>query len=456
VVGSWLIAGSLSAFWTVPLALRLDQVADLGWDYVPGVLDVLPAEVYLLLPMALLGLWKHRLRPGVWALLCFGVAGLVAAGAPQDLVMRARLLPAWFLAVHVLFGTGLASCIERARSRPLTWVPVAVLVGIVPITFVFWGRGLNATKELSTNVLEGIEAKPGWADLQALVDSLRNLPAGRVFWEDGEGLHQWGGNYAFALIPRWTEHTTLTGLFIDASPNSELATELNKRLAVEPTRYPYRPASQPPVEWSPVSVLPGLRRLGSRYLVTFSSETSGALRNSGEVSDRGRFGDLTLFDLGPSPPVIALGCAVEVLQEPSGFRETAMGWAREAPLEAPWRVFLPGGQHRLDACPDLGSLESVDDIEVGPRRISFTTRATGVPHLVRASYFPNWTVEGARGPFLAAPWFMMVIPEEEQVELEFRATWVEWMGWLITAGGGAVLLLMMGHRLVRFGALPPR
>jgi hypothetical protein len=40
--------------------------------------------------------------------------------------------------------------------------------------------------------------------------------------------------------------------------------------------------------------------------------------------------------------------------------------------------------------------------------------------MVRVSYFPNWVAEGARGPYHAAPSLMVVVPEQEQVVLEFR------------------------------------
>jgi hypothetical protein len=43
---------------------------------------------------------------------------------------------------------------------------------------------------------------------------------------------------------------------------------------------------------------------------------------------------------------------------------------------------------------------------------------------------------------------MMVIPEEEQVELEFRATSAEWLGWLVTVGMGFALLFVVGFSVL--------
>jgi hypothetical protein len=93
----------------------------------------------------------------------------------------------------------------------------------------------------------------------------------------------------------------------------------------------------------------------------------------------------------------------------------------------------------LAALPDeeLTSVapDSVSDVEIEDHRISFTTAAVGVPHLVKVSYFPNWVAEGAEGPFHAAPSLMVVVPTEENVVLEFGRGPAEWGGWILTALG---------------------
>ena len=55
-----------------------------------------------------------------------------------------------------------------------------------------------------------------------------------------------------------------------------------------------------------------------------------------------------------------------------------------------------------------------------------------MPHLVKVSYFPNWTAEGAEGPYRAAPSLMVVVPTSEQVVLEFKNTSAENLGMALT------------------------
>jgi hypothetical protein len=53
--------------------------------------------------------------------------------------------------------------------------------------------------------------------------------------------------------------------------------------------------------------------------------------------------------------------------------------------------------------------------------------------LIKVSYFPNWTAEGAEGPWRATPSLMMVVPTSENVVLEFKDTWAETGGKIATA-----------------------
>jgi hypothetical protein len=98
---------------------------------------------------------------------------------------------------------------------------------------------------------------------------------------------------------------------------------------------------------------------------------------------------------------------------------------------------------RADVELDVGP-DSVSNIVVDDHRISFTTEAVGVPHMIKVSYFPNWTATGADGPWHAAPSLMVVVPTENDVVIEFQDTWAETGGKLLTLGGVGTLLIVGG------------
>jgi uncharacterized membrane protein len=105
----------------------------------------------------------------------------------------------------------------------------------------------------------------------------------------------------------------------------------------------------------------------------------------------------------------------------------------------------------VTANPDV----EVSDVEIGTDTVSFRVDQVGVPVLVKVSYFPNWTVDGAEGPYRVTPNFMVVVPTENEVTLSFGRSSVEWVGLLATLIGLALVgwLLVQDHRREQEGAL---
>jgi hypothetical protein len=101
---------------------------------------------------------------------------------------------------------------------------------------------------------------------------------------------------------------------------------------------------------------------------------------------------------------------------------------------ADWERVAAVDDRLLSVEPVAGS-GVVTDVITDDHRISFTTTAVGLPHLVKVSYFPNWTAEGAEGPYRAAPSLMVVVPTSEQVVLEFKNTTAENLGMALTLIG---------------------
>jgi hypothetical protein len=78
---------------------------------------------------------------------------------------------------------------------------------------------------------------------------------------------------------------------------------------------------------------------------------------------------------------------------------------------------------------------SVSHIRRTDDEISFHVSRTGVPVVVKESWFPNWEVEGAQGPYRATPNSMVVVPTQHDVTLRYGTTSAEWLGRLGTLAG---------------------
>lgn len=99
----------------------------------------------------------------------------------------------------------------------------------------------------------------------------------------------------------------------------------------------------------------------------------------------------------------------------------------------------------------------VSHIRAGDDSISFRVDEVGKPVLVKASWFPNWEVDGAEGPYRATPNFMVVVPTQKEVTLHYGTTPAEWLGRVLTLLGvvGLGLLAWWGRRPKKRAAEDP-
>jgi hypothetical protein len=89
---------------------------------------------------------------------------------------------------------------------------------------------------------------------------------------------------------------------------------------------------------------------------------------------------------------------------------------------------------------------TVSNYKMGDQDLSFDVSAVGVPVLVKMSYFPNWKVDGAKGPYRVSPNFMVVVPTSTHVYLHYDSSNLDKLAYLVTALG---ILLMLFWRFGR-------
>jgi ADP-heptose:LPS heptosyltransferase len=80
---------------------------------------------------------------------------------------------------------------------------------------------------------------------------------------------------------------------------------------------------------------------------------------------------------------------------------------------------------------------------VEPNRIRFETRAIGLPHIVKISFFPNWQVRGARRVYWVTPDFLLVYPDQAEVEIYYGATGADRIGYALTWLGLALFITLV-------------
>ncbi len=103
-----------------------------------------------------------------------------------------------------------------------------------------------------------------------------------------------------------------------------------------------------------------------------------------------------------------------------------------------------------DITPVALPVIAVTDIECGQQSIEFNVDQIGVPVLVRVSYFPNWQVTGADGPYRVSPNHMVVVPTSTAVRMEYQKRALDWFSYALTALGIRPPLLCRPRRDLQF------
>ena len=229
---------------------------------------------------------------------------------------------------------------------------------------------------------------------------------------------------------------------------------------------PFHFLNQAETSFRPSSPIPGLRYCtfdfergirhlqlyGVRYYVAYTDEAKEKAAAHPDLQQVAESPPFVVYEIADSPLVEPVRSQVSVYMGEEDFEDFALDWYDD--LEALDRLVALDGPadwprfSSLDELPDLPlSVEgTVSDVRLEDDRIAFRTTAVGVPHLVKVSYFPNWKAYGADGPWRVTPSLMVVIPTQEEVELRFERTWVEWVGMALTGLGIIALVPFLWKR----------
>jgi hypothetical protein len=334
---------------------------------------------------------------------------------------------------------------------------------------------------------EGLEGKPAYQEFAGIVDMMDRVSdehgCGRAMWEYESDLQRFGTPMALMLLPYFTDGCvgSMEGLYFEASSTTPFHFLNQSALSTQPSR------AQRDLPYTGFDIDLGvsqLQMLGVKYYMATSEPAIDAARQHPDLEEVAaeRFaapgGDTAVtqhewvvFEVAgsdlvaglPNLPVVAEdaddhidgwvygsshppaeegqprppkppGPAVNWFQNPSRWD---VHLATSGPDEWP-RVPTGDSPPPAEPQPEV----TVSNITTTNDSVSFEVDRTDVPVLVRTSYFPNWGVDGAEGPWRVSPNFMVVIPTEEQVTLRYGYSAYDILGWLLTfaALGGIVLL----------------
>jgi len=453
VVWTYVVGFGISAFWSLALGVNVLQgmTSDMGWAPVTTIVgsyqnpgSPIPGEFVPVLALGIVGMVWTLLRRdhvgiAIWLTL-FPLAGyFLIAYLDFTVLYNARLLPYWFFGIYIFAGiaVGLASAALGRRFADVS--RATVVTGIVAIVVMVAGAALSM-HDLPGWVkwnFEGYEGKPVWNEYENLMQTVDELPDGRVMWEANSDMNKYGTPMALMLFPFWSEgHPSMEGLFFESS----LTTPFHFLNASEVSQRPSNPVRG--LDYRGMNFDRAVKHLAVydvAYYASFTEEATTAAKEYG-LEVLAEPAPWTIFALPGADRVDVATFEPVVWAGEADFVDAALEWyddvdnldiwlVEDGPTE--WRR-VTSVSERLDVLtpyPESGTamITAFDDMS-----LSFSTDAPGVPHLVKVSYFPNWAVDGGGEVYRVAPSLMLVVPDSENVTMSFTNRWVENLGIAIT------------------------
>ncbi len=459
----------LSAFWSIPFAVDLQWSAHMAWDQLHSITDLVPMQ---LLPVAALGLVgmaygvarkEKRLLPLAWitvmTLILFWVV-------PSGRLWNARILPFWYISLHFWAAYGATWFVRpftvmlrdlfrsRGRTARRVYLPVvAIVLGAVIII-----TSTTAAGWIKWNY-SGYEGKPVWGQYQEINNFLNTLAPGRVMVEHSQQIDEFGTPRAFELIPYWTKLDTMEGTLMEASITAPFHFINQAELSKEPSNAIIG------VKYPPLNVPQGLTHLqlmNIAYFLTVTPEVTSAVLADSRAELLATFGDYNIFRISGASGYVEVmkNQPVRVSLPVSEWRDMAVDWYL-SPDALTTPIVLDKGEKALQGFPSISPDQSatppvvpintegrVTNEDFENESLSFDTTAIGQPHWIKISYFPNWHVKGAEGPFLVSPSFMMVIPTQSHVTLYYGRTAANTIGQVLEVIGWLLLLGLSAWRAI--------
>lgn len=471
----WIIALALVGF-VVSIVLRIR----FAWWI--AITTFVMAAGFVLFPSA--RLWNARILPFYYLGLCLlaavGVAelgrslALLASSDPDkpNFGMTAGV-PVLALAI-VLVIVGLPLDVvpgQRSTAGGFALGPIRLTTAANPARD--WARWNYS----------GYEEKAAYPEYRDFITTFarvgRERGCGRAMWEyEDARLNSYGTPMAPMLLPFWTDGCigSMEGLYFESSTTTPFhfinQDELSSKCSCAQRNLPYGRRLDLDLG------VKHMQLLGVRYYAASTPAAIAAASAQKDLTEVARSGPWRIYEVANSQLVEPLANQPAVLtaenggiewvygtSDPHGSKRDASGAVIQANGPAMswyldpsrWSVLLaadgPSGWARVPpgqappARPEPSA--TVSSIRTTTDEISFDVDTLGVPVLVKASYFPNWAVQGADGPYRVTPNLMVVIPTSNHVRLYYGRTAVDIGGYLL-ALAGIVLVVWLARR----GAVP--
>ena len=328
----------------------------------------------------------------------------------------------------------------------------------------------------------GYEKKgAAWTEFKDVLQTMNDLAdtrgRGRALWEPSDKINSYGTSLALELLPHFTDGKigSMEGLYFESAGTTPSHFKMVAELANRPSN-PVRNLRYGNLEDFDRGVQ-HMRLFGVRYFMAQSDEVKGRADGHPDlklVAETGQEGvtpvvaNWKIYEVAGhalveplrKEPVVVTGTKpkdwVKALEScpTEGTCSWWEDWFDDA--DALDRPLAAGGPSSWERATPAEALElpeeplqpvQVSDIDSDEDSIRFKVSRTGIPVVVKTSYFPNWEASGADGPWRLTPNLMVVVPTDREVSLRYGRTPIDYAGFGLTLLGFAALFLIARWKL---------
>lgn len=372
--------------------------------------------------------------------------------APYLNVADIRFIPFIQLFLGLAAAAVLGSLLRRFRGQ------VEMTACLVIASVVWTGTHTRVVHAWARWNYEGMESKPSWPILRDLTTHLKGgLQDPRIVYENSPAHNAFGTPRIFEMLPYFSGRATLEGAHLQGSISSPFVFYIQSQVSeVNSCPFPDYRCSGLNLRGS----LPRLDLFNVDTLLARSDQVKQEARAMPELSFDRSFGPLDVYNVKTTIPgyVRPLTCA-PALYTADDWKSAAYEWflkyqtnsrfvaiAKHAGEDDAGRFArvtdqFPVGETCTPQPPNCTATSHLDD-----NHIQIRTDCIGHPLVVKTSYHPRWRVRGANRIYPVTPGFMLIFPDQHDVQLTYGWGAATYAGVVLAAGFLLCFVLPQGLR----------
>lgn len=425
--------------------------------------------------------WRDLLPATLWPILVAGLAGLVLLALPSVRASwNAMQRKAAFYLVNaaglsaVAFIAGDRLGLADIRFFPPIWLLGAIVCGwlfgqaLLALTTnggitALHGRQQRGLLALAASLAmlgwfsdqvrivpdwglwnhSGLQAKPQWSNLNRLFPAMQgDLWSPRLLFEHDPDNKDLGSTRTLEALPMFLGgRPVLEGLYMESAL-------LGPAVYLAQSEVSARPSS-PLVRFPSASLDAGFAARHMNFLhadsvLLRSDQAKTAVAASGLFDKVAEAPPFALYRLKRFDSRLAEVVRLPVRLLPKrDWMQEGFTWFR---LRSRFDAYLPvyaDGPVAFAAGSGSGLVRA---IRLDRHRLEFETEAVGRPHLIKMAWHPRWQLQSQGSLHIAGPGFMLVVPQEKTIRLEFGHTLIGRLGMLASAASGLLALWLCLRR----------